>query len=40
MTPVEKRLRDVMGLQIADGTAQVQKIVISREVIGKDSVPY
>jgi len=38
--PVEQRLRDVMGLQIADGTAQVQKIIISREVIGKDSVPY
>ena len=38
--PVEQRLRDVMGLQIADGTAQIQKIVISREIIGRDYMPY
>lgn len=38
--PVEQRLRDVIGLQIGDGTAQVQKIIISREVFGREFLPY
>lgn len=38
--PIERRLRDVIGLEIGDGTAQTQKIVIARELIGKVSKPY
>lgn len=38
--PIEQRLRDVMGLEIGDGTAQTQKIVIARELLGKVSKPY
>jgi cyclohexanecarboxyl-CoA dehydrogenase len=34
--PVEQRLRDVIGQQIADGTPQVQKIVVARHLFGKD----
>ncbi|HET7657989.1 MAG TPA: acyl-CoA dehydrogenase family protein [Bacillales bacterium] len=32
--PIEQRLRDVIGLEIGDGTAQTQKIVIARELLG------
>lgn len=38
--PHEQRLRDVMAVEIADGTAQIQKIIISRELFGTDFVPY
>ena len=29
--PFEQRLRDVLGLQIGDGTAQIMKMIIARE---------
>jgi cyclohexanecarboxyl-CoA dehydrogenase len=29
--PHQQRLRDVMGLEIGDGTAQIMKMVIARE---------
>lgn len=38
--PHTQRLRDVLAVQIADGTAQVQKIVIARELFGRAFVPY
>ncbi len=38
--PHEQRLRDVMGLQIGDGTEQIQKMIIAREKIGRVAVPY
>ncbi len=38
--PLEQRLRDVIGLEIGDGTAQIQKIVVARERIGKEYKPY
>lgn len=38
--PHEQRLRDVIGLQIGDGTAQVQKIIIARELLGREFLPY
>ncbi|RLB33004.1 MAG: cyclohexanecarboxyl-CoA dehydrogenase [Deltaproteobacteria bacterium] len=38
--PFEQRLRDVMGMEIADGTTQVCKIVIGREVFGREFLPY
>ncbi len=37
---LEQRLRDVMAVEIADGTAQVQKIVIARDRFGRDFLPY
>ncbi|WP_206831690.1 acyl-CoA dehydrogenase family protein [Alicyclobacillus fructus] len=37
--PLEQRLRDVIGLEIGDGTAQTQKIVIAREWLGKPYKP-
>lgn len=38
--PIEQRMRDVMALEIADGTADVMKIIISREILGRESLPY
>ena len=38
--PHQQRLRDVMGLEIGDGTAQVQKLVIAREKVGRMAVQY
>lgn len=37
---LEQRLRDVMAVEIADGTAQIQKIIIARERYGAEFVPY
>lgn len=37
---LEQRLRDVMAVEIADGTAQIQKIIIARERYGREFVPY
>ena len=38
--PFEQRLRDVIGLEIGDGSAEVMKIVIARELMGRESLPY
>ncbi len=38
--PHQQRLRDVLGLQIGDGTDQIQKLVIAREKVGRVAVPY
>jgi cyclohexanecarboxyl-CoA dehydrogenase len=38
--PLEQRLRDVIGLEIGDGTGQVSKIVIVRELFGREFLPY
>lgn len=38
--PFEQRLRDVMGLEIGDGTAEVMKIVVARELMGREALPY
>jgi cyclohexanecarboxyl-CoA dehydrogenase len=38
--PFEQRLRDVLSVEIADGTAQIQKIIIARELFGREFVPY
>ena len=38
--PHQQRLRDVMGLEIGDGTAQIQKLVIAREKVGRMAVQY
>lgn len=36
--PFEQRLRDVLGLQIGDGTAHVMKNIIARERAGREAV--
>ena len=36
---VGQRLRDVIGLEIGDGTAQVSKLVISRNLLGREYAP-
>jgi cyclohexanecarboxyl-CoA dehydrogenase len=36
---VGQRLRDVIGLEIGDGTAQVSKLVISRHLLGRGYAP-
>jgi cyclohexanecarboxyl-CoA dehydrogenase len=38
--PLEQRLRDVIGLEIGDGTAQVSKIIVARELMGREYLPY
>lgn len=34
--PLEQRLRDVIGLEIGDGTAQANQMVIAKDIIGKE----
>lgn len=34
--PQEQRLRDVIGQQIADGTTQVQKMIVARALFGRE----
>ena len=37
--PMEQRLRDVLGFQIGDGTAQIMKTIIARTRAGREAVP-
>ena len=37
--PIEQRMRDVRGLQIGDGTAQIMKLVIARQRLGRELAP-
>ncbi len=36
--PVEQRLRDVVGQEIADGTPQIMKLIVAREMFGREFV--
>jgi cyclohexanecarboxyl-CoA dehydrogenase len=38
--PFEQRLRDTIGAEIGDGTAEVMKLIISREILGREFLPY
>lgn len=38
-SPIGQRLRDVIGLEIGDGTAQVSKLVIARNLLGRAFAP-
>ena len=38
--PHQQRMRDVMGLEIGDGTAGIMKSIIAREKAGRSSVQY
>lgn len=37
---VEQRLRDVIGFEMADGTADIMKVIVSREILGREFLPY
>ncbi|MBQ0923484.1 acyl-CoA dehydrogenase family protein [Saccharopolyspora endophytica] len=37
--PYEQRLRDVLGLQLGDGSAQIMKLVIARHKVGQAKIP-
>jgi cyclohexanecarboxyl-CoA dehydrogenase len=37
--PIAKRLRDVVGLQLADGTAAATKLVVARQLLGREYAP-
>jgi cyclohexanecarboxyl-CoA dehydrogenase len=36
----EQRLRDTIGVEIGDGTAEVMKLIIAREMLGREFIPY
>jgi cyclohexanecarboxyl-CoA dehydrogenase len=38
--PHQQRMRDVIGLEIGDGTAQIMKLVVARGLLGEVSRPY
>ncbi len=38
--PFEQRARDVLAVEIADGTAQIQKLIVARELYGRQFLPY
>ena len=38
--PFEQRLRDVIGLEIGDGTPEVMKGIVARETFGREFMPY
>ena len=37
---LEQRLRDVIGLEIGDGTAEIMKIIVAREMMGREYLSY
>jgi cyclohexanecarboxyl-CoA dehydrogenase len=37
--PQGQRLRDVIGLEIGDGTAQIAKLVVARHLLGREFAP-
>ncbi|MEV0503170.1 acyl-CoA dehydrogenase family protein [Streptomyces spectabilis] len=37
--PMERRLRDAIGLQLADGTANATKLAVARELLGRAYAP-
>jgi cyclohexanecarboxyl-CoA dehydrogenase len=38
--PLEQRLRDVVVVEIGDGTAEIMKLIIAREMLGREFLPY
>ena len=36
--PIEQRLRDLIGQEIADGTPQIMKLIVARDLFGRDFV--
>lgn len=37
--PIQQRLRDAIGLKIGDGTGEIMKLIISRELLGSEYRP-
>jgi cyclohexanecarboxyl-CoA dehydrogenase len=37
--PMGQRLRDVIGLEVGDGTAQIAKLVVARHLLGREFAP-
>jgi len=37
--PLARRLRDVLGLQLADGTENATKLVVARQLLGRENAP-
>lgn len=37
--PLAQRLRDIIGLEIGDGTAQIAKLVVARRLLGRAAAP-
>lgn len=37
--PIEQRLRDAIGFEIADGTAEIQQLIIARQIFGREYAP-
>jgi cyclohexanecarboxyl-CoA dehydrogenase len=38
--PIEQRLRDAIGMEIGDGTPEIMKLIIVREILGREFLPY
>lgn len=38
--PLEQRLRDAIGWELADGSAEIMKLIIARELMGREFLPY
>ncbi len=38
--PHAQRLRDVIGLEIGDGTPEIMKGIVAREIFGREFVAY
>lgn len=38
--PHDRRMRDVMGLELGDGTPEIMKMVVAREAIGRMTLPH
>ena len=38
--PIEQKLRDAIGFEIGDGTAETMKLIIVRELLGREFLPY
>jgi cyclohexanecarboxyl-CoA dehydrogenase len=38
--PLQQRLRDAIGLEIGDGTAEIMKIILTRELLGREYHPF
>ena len=37
--PIEQRLRNAIGLKIGDGTGEIMKLIIAREILGHSFGP-
>ncbi|MFN0092540.1 MAG: acyl-CoA dehydrogenase family protein [Acidimicrobiales bacterium] len=38
-SPLPQRMRDIIGLEIGDGTAQIAKLVVARRILGREYAP-